>query len=245
MRNVDSRIIDAIETGEFSPFLLVKMTIDSVDYTYTDCDIPIMYGGERYEPKGFRINDITYSKAKIVDEAKTELENLDNILTPVFVGGTPQGSEFSIYGVLLDSDNRIIGGFDDNDVQWEDSFVEWVDTYDVRWSNDYATDGGGQLFFQGDIGPWGLKEKKIKLTIQNQFSRWNQRTLSRQSPSCRWSVFGGTECKYAGGETWCDRSYTRCTALGNTINFGGQRWLASIENKDLWWGETPDNSKLS
>ena len=93
--------------------------------------------------------------------------------------------------------------------------------------------------FEGEIGPWGLDEEKISITVTNQFSRWNQKTLTRHSASCRWKAFKGTECTYSGAETWCDRTYSRCVALGNQANFGGFRWLPSIVDKDIWWGSVP------
>ncbi len=93
--------------------------------------------------------------------------------------------------------------------------------------------------FQGQVGEWLLDESKIKVTVTNQFAQWTQETISKHSPSCRWKVFKGAECQYAGTEPWCDRSYTRCQALGNTANFGGFRWLPSIEDKVIWWGTAP------
>jgi hypothetical protein len=53
-------------------------------------------------------------------------------------------------------------------------------------------------------------------------------------------VFKGLECGYTGSESKCDRSYARCESLNNTANFGGERWLPSIENANIWWGQTPE-----
>lgn len=44
------------------------------------------------------------------------------------------------------------------------------------------------------------------------------RTVTRTH--CSW-VFKGTECKYAGGETECNRTLQRCRELENTANYGG------------------------
>jgi len=38
---------------------------------------------------------------------------------------------------------------------------------------------------------------------------------------CRYDVFGGDRCQYAGAETSCNRTITRCRALGNSNHFGG------------------------
>jgi len=93
--------------------------------------------------------------------------------------------------------------------------------------------------FEGNLGNWWLDEEKISFTVTNQFSQWNQTTLNRHSPSCRWKKFKGIECGYEGSETWCNRTYARCQALDNTANFGGYRWLPSIVDKNVWWGQIP------
>ncbi len=98
---------------------------------------------------------------------------------------------------------------------------------------------GGLLLFEGEMDSWELTEKQIKVKAIGAISKWTRSTLLDQAPLCRWRVFKGTECTYAGGETWCDRTYTRCVDLGNTANFGGDRWLASLDGVTLWWGPAP------
>jgi len=96
--------------------------------------------------------------------------------------------------------------------------------------------------FEGIIDNWKMEEGRISVEVTNIFARWQRRTLSRHSPSCRWPVFKGTYCTYTGSGTWCDRSYKRCLTLGNQDNFGGFRWLPSIIDKEIWWGKIPDNA---
>lgn len=90
--------------------------------------------------------------------------------------------------------------------------------------------------FEGTVDEFSLDDAEIRLSISSPMSPWDEEYLSRHSPSCRWKEFKGTECKYAGDEPICDRTYERCLSLGNTDNFGGFRWLPSIENKTIWWG---------
>jgi len=92
------------------------------------------------------------------------------------------------------------------------------------------------VLFQGEIDKWGIDEDILKVTLVSQFVRWQQVTFSPHSASCRWKAFKSTECDYAGGSTWCDRTYTRCIALANSTNFGGFRWLPSLQNIDIEWG---------
>jgi len=106
----------------------------------------------------------------------------------------------------------------------------------VVLDTDYSVIASPQTRFEGFINGWGLTEEKVSITVSSLFNQWAQKTLSKHSASCRWKVFKGTECGYSGSGTWCDRTYTRCAALGNTDNFGGFRWLPSIVDKELWWG---------
>jgi hypothetical protein len=96
------------------------------------------------------------------------------------------------------------------------------------------------VLFQGVLDGWDMQEGKLSLSVGNIFSQWAQHTLSKHSASCRWKIFKGVECAYAGTEAHCDRSYARCIELSNSINFGGFRWLPSIVDKEVWWGKVPD-----
>lgn len=92
--------------------------------------------------------------------------------------------------------------------------------------------------FEGIIGPWSLTERIISITAVSLLAKWDTLTLCRHPASCRWRKFKGAQCRYDGPESWCDRSYARCRALGNTDNFGGFRFLPDLMDKELWWGRT-------
>ena len=51
------------------------------------------------------------------------------------------------------------------------------------------------------------------------FRRFPQNVFKRDI--CRWKVFKGTQCGYAGAATACDRSFAACIALANQARFGG------------------------
>jgi hypothetical protein len=110
------------------------------------------------------------------------------------------------------------------------------DYNDSSYTFEVIIAGDSVVLFEGEIDRWQGPENEIEITVANIFSRWAQRTLAKQSASCRWKKFKGTECGYSGGQDWCDRTYTRCNALGNTASFGGFRWLPSIIDKEIWWG---------
>ena len=47
---------------------------------------------------------------------------------------------------------------------------------------------------------------------------------------------GRTACGYNGAETWCDQSLERCKLLSNYDNFGGRKFILSLEDKQIYWG---------
>lgn len=204
-RSFSTQILDELQSEQFKPFHLLHLTIDGTDYYYTDCDIPLYYDSQRWEPRGFTFRPIKYSMSDLVDSADIDMDNIDSVMTSLFVGGTPQGDDVVLKMVVLDSSNNPVAG-------------------------------SAVTYFEGTIDSWTLNESKLTINVTSQFYTWNQKTLSTHSPSCRWKSFGGTDCGYSGGSTWCDRTYKRCVALGNSTNFGGFRFLPKIVDAEIWWG---------
>jgi len=412
MRSINTDVLSALAAEELRPFLLLEMTIDGTTYRYTNCDVPINYNGNTYEPIGMQVGSIRYNSTGMVDGFDITLDNLNSVLTSIFVGGTPQGSPVILRQVLMDNDWHILGqpwglvaayDFDEGsgttlhdrsgngndgtiygDPTWasgvsghcldfdasgdyvnlpssiplSSSYVtacawakvashgdyhnfvrnNWVNSgwllyssvnywnfgiaqggtsYLARYNHNNNTDwvflagvydgsqvklyvnaelvatkdlvgatldtgyqlrigrpdppseywidevriydralsdaeisylynnpgqdmsAGAIILFNGQIDKWSLDESQLVMTIADMNVQWARKPLSRHPASCRWRVFKGPECGYTGSETWCDRSYARCSALGNTANFGGFRWLPSIMDKEIWWGRQP------
>jgi hypothetical protein len=94
--------------------------------------------------------------------------------------------------------------------------------------------------FYGILDGWRIRGKKVSITVVNELILWNKKALRTSPSSCPWAFKQtGGECGYAGGETWCDQSWERCCALSNQLNFGGERFINAIMEKEIWWGRTP------
>jgi len=411
MRDINSTVLAELAKTQLRPFYILDIVIDSTHYRYTNCDVPIVYDGNIYSPRGFDFNTISYSAGTIVARASIEIDNLDEIMTALFVGNTVQGSAVTLKAVVLDNDWHIIGqpwglvaayDFDEGSggiltdrtgngnngviggsTTWVDgisgqalnftasssdkvtissfsalptsaitvccwiyiSAMESLHNYiHHTWANpgawmlystptsvyfalmtgdglkgvsaiidisgswyflcgtydqsdlkiyidgelintnnvgSYTLDSTGDVIisddafakkvdeariynralsqaeitylfnnpgndmsagaitiFQGEIDAWQLDEQRLSMEVTSILTRWSQKTIMRHPSSCRWKKFKGDECGYSGAATWCDRTYTRCVALGNTANFGGNRWLPAIMDKELWWGRT-------
>lgn len=95
-----------------------------------------------------------------------------------------------------------------------------------------------EKIFIGVLTAWEMSNEELRITVANELIHWQKKTLRTCQASCRW-VFKGTECGYSGSETWCDKSYDRCTALDRSDYFGGFRFLPAIMDREIWWGRTP------
>jgi len=93
--------------------------------------------------------------------------------------------------------------------------------------------------FIGDIIQIEFTDEIITFTVMDEMYRWRDKQLNNHSPLCPWRFKDPNTCKYAGTETWCDKTYDRCAELGNTAHFGGFRHLPSIQEKEIWWGRRP------
>jgi len=211
-RGLNQTIKDALSGLQLFPFFCLDFTDGVSDYKYTTLDVPItldVSGGPDgdYISRGFEFESINYTLSNVMDDCTLRIDNLDSVLTSIFVGGTVEEKEASVYLGLMDTDDTVLGTV---------------------------------LMFTGEVDSFELDESEVRLVIGSRFSRWGHQAYNKHSASCRWKVFKGTECGYSGGQTWCDRSYTRCVTLANTANFGGFRFLPSIENKRVWWGPNPD-----
>jgi hypothetical protein len=162
------------------------------------------HGEGLYATRGFEFESINYTLSNVMDDCTLRIDNLDSVLTAIFVDGTVEETKASVYIGLLDSAGDIVGTV---------------------------------LMFTGEVDAFELDETEVRLVIGSMFTRWANQAYNKHSAYCRWKVFKGTECAYAGAGTWCDRSYVRCNTLGNAANFGGFRFLPSIENKKIWWGK--------
>jgi hypothetical protein len=94
-----------------------------------------------------------------------------------------------------------------------------------------------EAVFNGLVSEWTLDETEAKIEIASELVFWNKKTLRESGSLCPW-VFKGTECTYSGGMTDCNKTYRRCLNLNNQNYFGGFRFLPSIEEKEIWWGQS-------
>ena len=211
MRSIGAEFIAQLESGYLTPFTLFEFTDGSSWYRYTNFDVSIT----------------------TATDSTTE-----NTYTPI--GYDIESIQYSIGNIVdeanisIDNLNQVMTLFFAGGVMQSQQAKIWVGVLD--------TDGlviDVLNLFNGEIDSFSLGEDKLTLKLGSYFSKWSHKSISRHGSSCRWRVFKGTECQYAGAETACDRRYETCVGYANTVNFGGFRFLPDLEEKVLWWGPTP------
>ena len=123
MRDIDPSILAELAKQELRPFLLLDMEIDSSHYRYTDCDVPLVFGGNTYTPRDFTFGRVSYSSDVIVSSVGLDIDNLDAVFTSAFVGGTPQGSAVRLELVVLNASYAIVA--DDSIILFEGEIDAW------------------------------------------------------------------------------------------------------------------------
>jgi len=222
LRNFDASLIDEIEKEVTSTFFLLELNLAST-YYYTDSDYDIYYNGHNYLSMGFKFSDIAYAANMSVDKVSIDFDNVGLTMSAILLGEDVRNKtaklSFGCYGTM--------GMVWDSGIEW-DAGIQWLEGTTIIGVVD---------LFQGIISDWNLSETMAQMTIVNEFILWKKKTLRIAQATCPWGFKeAGGECRYTGGETWCDQSYERCKALGNTDNFGGFRFLPSIAEKSIWWG---------
>ena len=109
-------------------------------------------------------------------------------------------------------------------------FQYYLENYDLRgkkvtisqvWADDLATTTN-LITYTYYIDKYMSSEKAVILDCLSKFD-----VADVELPFgkflrnvCRWGVFKGTECAYAGAETSCNRTMARCRELSNVLRFG-------------------------
>lgn len=212
-RSLNQTLLNELAGSEMFPFFALDFTDGDTEYKYTTLDIPICLtdlgttASGVYQPRGFEFESINYTLSNVMDNCTLRIDNLDRVLTSIFVGGTVEEKTADVYLGLITT------------------------------SGISPEVLGTVQLFTGEVDSFEVDETEVRMVIGSIFTRWANQAYNKHSASCRWKIFKGTECTYSGVQPWCDRSYTRCVALENTENYGGFRFLPSIEKKKIWWGQ--------
>jgi hypothetical protein len=109
--------------------------------------------------------------------------------------------------------------------------------YRVALDNNLHVIGAASPSFVGYLDAIDLDSNRIRFDVYNHFVRWEMKTPKRIHQALCRRTYGDTRCGVSG--SWCDHTWDRCVVLGNSLNFGGFRWIAALKDKEIWWGRVP------
>ena len=143
-KSISEVVLAALAEAQLTTCKLLQFTDGSNTYRYTDLDVPIYYTTDStasymFTPRGFKFESINYSMGQIIDDASLSIDNLDQVMTSIFVGGVVEGKKATLWLCVIDSDNHIldtvqlfdglIGGFDIDETEVNMTvlpvFVKW------------------------------------------------------------------------------------------------------------------------
>lgn len=219
-KDLSNTITTALSSEEQIPIMLIELEISDTWYKYTNIDID------------FTPRDNPYG-----DFLTTETSASGTYSSRGFSVGTITFSQSSIVNeaklVLDNIDSQMTSLFNGPSVQDSNTRVYYglIDNNHTSYLKCLYT------LFVGYIDSYEVDEEKLYINIGSPFARWDKSSTNYHSSSCRYKVFKGSRCGYSGAFTTCDGSYAQCVERGNTANFGGFRWLPSIEGRIIHWGQ--------
>lgn len=119
MRVIPASSLEELDKEKYKVFLLIDITFNETHYRYTDCDIPLVYDSNRYEPYPFQISNITASTERLVDSIDLKLVELNQALGIAMKDNNIQGSEVIVYCAIIAENNA-----EDLDTTWTSISVE-------------------------------------------------------------------------------------------------------------------------
>lgn len=82
--------------------------------------------------------------------------------------------------------------------------------------------GMEKVLYSGRCNNLSLDFEKATMTIDSELGGYEKLApVIKYRPTCQVRRFKDCRCGYTGEETACDRSFSRCSELGNTLNFRG------------------------
>ncbi len=89
-------------------------------------------------------------------------------------------------------------------------------------NSNQLVEGLQQILYSGRCNNLCLDFEKATMDIESELGGYDKiAPVIKYRPTCQVRRFKDCRCGYTGSETVCDRTFSRCQQLGNTLNFRG------------------------
>lgn len=237
---------------------------------YTDCDQDIYYGGAWYYARGVKFDEAKFSLSSKIDSITIKIPDVDSTIEHIMLTESIFDRVVTVYLVALDVSVQVLGlatpiyyGYIDsgekpqNDINVSIKVMSEFSKWRLLTPRLVCSPTCMWDFKKGPDKVLGTNASTYTC-IKNNYGDSYNKPITGANWSTYWALAGsggvtwvdqrfymkGT-CRYAGAETWCDKSYERCLALSNTLHFMGMRWIPGLQGKEIWWGQFPIKSEAS
>lgn len=247
---------------------LFKLELTST-YRWTDFSDDIYFDSNWWTRKDVKFDAAQLSLDSKVDSTTLLFTNVDKAMTDLVLGEKIAGKPVTIYRHVIDKNLDPIGTTGEADsiilfygkldraegnrrrlsIQCFNHFIYWQKkTPRRRFSVNcgWASFKDTSLVVGTDTKIYGAKVDHVAaaankpVTGADYADYWEEMGTSGATWASGTYYYRG-ECRYAGAETACDRTWKRCSELSNTDNYGGFRHLGYLSGKDVMWGKVAKN----
>lgn len=211
MRTLPVQLASEIAKEAFSIGHLVKIDFNTPAYL-TDKDMDVVYdNGDGTGAHTYLARGISFNEAQY-----SLLPKVDSI-------------SFSVDNVSLEFSSYVMN---------QDTRGKQCTIYRAAFDESLQVIGSVVLF-PGYLDRVEIDQQRCTFEISNQFIKWSMPSPRRlHGVTCPWTFKDPATCKYSGGLTTCDKSWTQCIARTNTPNNGSFRWLPELADKKVFFGRT-------
>lgn len=200
---VTSHLADPVR----ATFWLVEIAF-AVPQRLTDCDQPIVFGGNSYTPAPLTIEGVRNDPSDTASVSGAIVLGAANDYWPTLLSALAADERHPAVTITQ---------------AWLDP-TTLSPTPSATW---------GRLAGRIESAEWSPTEARLTvgLVADPAISRLPFREYGEK---CSYRKFKGAQCGYAGPETTCDRTFQRCTALANQARFGGFRYPPEAAVEIVW-----------
>ncbi|MBQ2643972.1 hypothetical protein IJG14_00185 [bacterium] len=188
--------LSEIENDEIIPRKLLKIELDGGSIYILDNETleSLSYNNETYIGAPLSHKEIKYDDNSAVNKINIELSNI----------------ALSISGIIGNRGDVITNAF------------AVLTLVFLNVNTNQIINGMQKILYSGKCNNLSLDYEKASMDIESELGGYEKLApIIKYRPTCQVRRFKDCRCGYNGNETSCDRTFTRCSQLGNTLNFRG------------------------
>lgn len=188
--------LSEVEKDEIIPRKLLKIELDEGSVYVLDNETleSLEYNGETYLGAPLKHGQIKNDDNSTVNNLQIELSNVDSALSALVANrGDVITNAFAVLTLVF-----------------------------LNVNTNQLISGMQKVLYSGRCNNLSLDFEKATMTIDSELGGYDKLApVIKYRPTCQVRRFKDCRCGYSGTATSCDRSFSRCKELNNTLNFRG------------------------